>query len=254
MASHVGLVRARNEDHFCVWEAPERPGCALLAVADGMGGHRAGEVASALALETICSHVGKTLVPVRAGGEEAAAGEAAATLDLGHLLLEGIRVANRRVYHRARRRPEWKGMGTTVTALLITGDEMCVGHVGDSRAYLLRGDKMAHLTVDHSLVGEMVHEGGLTEAEAMSHPQRHLLTRALGIARETQADISRSTVREGDVLILATDGLTNLVSAEEIMSVIRDGGGEFSLLAQKLVEMANQRGGHDNATVIVAAV
>lgn len=254
MASHVGLVRTRNEDHLCVWADPARPRFALLAVADGMGGHQAGEVASALALQTICAHVRKALAPRPSRDEEAAAGEAAATLDLSHVLLEGIRAANRRIYYRSRRRPEWKGMGTTVTTVLIAGEEMFIGHVGDSRAYLLRGEEMAQLTVDHSLVGEMVQQGGLTEAEAMSHPQRHLLTRALGVDRETPADIIRSPVRGGDVFVLATDGLTNLVSAEEIVSVVRAGNMEFPDLAQKLVEMANERGGHDNVTVIVAEV
>lgn len=259
-ASHVGLVRERNEDDFCVWEGDGAGRPVLLAVADGMGGYRAGEVASALALATIRSHVERALLDARArggmgavaaGGEEAAAEAPADPCDL---LAEGIRAANRRVYHRARRSPDLRGMGTTVTALLVLGRDLFVGHVGDSRAYLLRGDEISQLTVDHSLVGEMMHRGDLTEQEARRHPQRHILTRALGVTRSMDIDTGRARLAAGDVLVLATDGLTNAVSAREMLAVVRSRRHDFGVLAPRLVALANERGGRDNATVIVAEV
>ncbi len=240
VASHVGLVRERNEDDFCVWRPPGRPELALLAVADGMGGHRAGEVASALALATLRSHLEREL-----------AGEGAG--DLGALLAEGILAANRQVYERARRHPELRGMGTTVTAVLLAGLDLFLGHVGDSRAYLVRGDGIVRLTSDHSVVGQMVDRGHLTETEALSHPQRHVLTRALGVERGTEVDTGRERLRPGDVLVLATDGLTSLVSPEEIAGEVR-GSGDFLSLACRLVRLANERGGHDNVTVVLAEV
>lgn len=257
-ASHVGLVRERNEDDFCVWEGAGADRPVLLAVADGMGGYRGGEVASALALATIRSHVERSLLDagalrdaVAAGGEEAAA---EAPSDPCRLLAEGFRAANRRVYYRARRYPDLRGMGTTVTALLLLGRELFVGHVGDSRAYLLRGDEISQLTVDHSLVGEMMHRGDLTEQEARRHPQRHILTRALGVTRSMEIDTGRTRLASGDVLVLATDGLTNVVSADEMLAVVRSRPDDFGVLAPRLVALANERGGRDNATVIVAEV
>lgn len=253
VASNVGLVRERNEDCYVVWEIPGRSDCYLLAVADGMGGHQAGEVASALALETIRSYIRKALLRVR--DDVATPGAVPATLPaLDRLLWEGIRVANRRVYGRARRHPELSGMGTTVTALLVAGAELFLGHVGDSRAYLLRRGEIHQLTHDHSLVGEMLKNGNLTEEEAMQHPHRHVLTRALGVERDIEVDLGRWPLQPGDVLVLATDGLTNLLGPDEIVQTVANHCGEFPGLAGRLVGMANERGGYDNSTVILMEV
>ncbi len=246
VASNVGLVRERNEDAFCVWEIPGFSNHVLLAVADGMGGHQAGEVASTLALETIRSHVRRAM---RAGGQSAPGPEA-----LGRLLREGIRVANRRIYWRARRRPELAGMGTTVTALLVAGNTLCLGHVGDSRAYLVRDGGIRLLTDDHSLVAEMLKKGDLTEEEAMLHPHRHVLTRALGVERDIEVDLTVWPLAPGDILVLATDGLTNLLSPDEIVQTITNYSGDFHGVAGRLVNMANARGGYDNSTVIVTEI
>lgn len=259
VASNVGLVRERNEDAFCVWEIPGLANHVLLAVADGMGGHQAGEVASTLALETVRAHIRKALRSIsRSASAASSPGERGAwppgPEGLARLLSEGIRVANRRIYWRARRRPELAGMGTTVTALLIAGDTLCLGHVGDSRAYLVRDGVIRLLTDDHSLVAEMLKKGDLTQEQAMLHPHRHVLTRALGVERDIQVDLGMWAVAPGDILVVATDGLTNLLSPDEIAETVTNHSEDFHQVAGVLVGMANARGGYDNSTVIVTEI
>ncbi|MFN8034730.1 MAG: Stp1/IreP family PP2C-type Ser/Thr phosphatase [Acidimicrobiia bacterium] len=222
----VGRVRTSNEDSFVI---DERVG--LFAVADGLGGHQAGEVASKTALETI-----RALV---AGGRP---------------IDEAVAVANTDVYEKAGSKPGLRGMGTTVTAVThAEGDRIAVGHVGDSRAYLLRGTDFRQLTEDHSLVEELVREGRLTPEQASAHPQRSIITRALGLDLEVEIDTFGVDVAVGDRLLLCSDGLTTMVPPVAIADVLAREPDPADA-AERLVEAANAAGGEDNVTAVVIDV
>ncbi len=236
-ATHIGRVREMNEDLYCVWEMPVE-GYMFLAVADGMGGHKAGEVASSLAVDVVKNRLGEVFIQP--------------SLDKGEILREAIALANASIYDLSRERPEMAGMGTTITAAITGPGNLWVAHVGDSRAYLINGGSVRVLTEDHSLVGQMLKNGNLTEEEAVQHPQKHVLTRALGVEEEVQVDLSQWAVGAGDVLVLATDGLVNSIKPAELVEILQDPPGGFDGVAEYLVNLANDRGGKDNATVVVA--
>jgi protein phosphatase len=221
--SDPGRRRRRNEDSYVV-----RP--PLFAVADGMGGAQAGELASRIAVEAM-------------GEESGSSGEArVATL---------IREANRRVFARSHEDAAASGMGTTMTAALVGDDgTVTIGHVGDSRAYLLRSGRLEQLTEDHSLVAELVRSGRLSAEEAESHPQRSVITRALGTDRDVDVDVFTVRAEPGDLFLLCSDGLTTMVDDEEILSVVSEGRGDLEATARDLVSRANRGGGEDNITVV----
>jgi protein phosphatase len=216
----VGRVRKGNEDSF----KAEEP---LFAVADGMGGHQGGEVASSLALETI----GK------GGGP----------------LEQMVREANEAVYRRAAGDPGLSGMGTTLTALRADGDVLRMAHVGDSRAYMLRDGRLQRLTKDHTVVQRLVDEGKLTAQEAEIHPQRSILTRALGVDESLQVDQGAIEPRPGDRLLLCSDGLTGMVDEERITRLLTENP-DPQAAADTLVTAANDAGGQDNITAVVIDV
>jgi len=228
--THVGLVRKNNED--AAWSDINKQ---IFVVADGMGGYVAGEVASVLAIETL---------------KQALASDShdSPSDTLRHAFYQ----ANNRIYQEALERPEYSGMGTTLTALWIVGNKAYVSHVGDSRVYLIREGKISSLTMDHSLVGKLVREGGLTEEQARNHPQRNLLTRALGCSALVEVDIADYDVLPGDTFLLCTDGLSNLVSGEEMAAVVT-GEKDTKKAVQELVNRALARGGFDNITVILVS-
>jgi serine/threonine protein phosphatase PrpC len=229
-ASDVGRVRARNED---AWLWRHLGAAELLAVADGLGGHQAGDVASRLALQALAEALGD-------------AGPGA----LRRQRLEAaFHRANEAVWQAAQRRPDWSGMGTTLTAALVEAGELTVAHVGDSRAYLWRGGGLRQLTSDHSLVRALVERGALSEEEAERLPERHILTRAVGTAPEVEVDVVELRLEPGDRLLLATDGLTAALSLEQVVELLAQGGDRP---AQRLVEAANRGGAPDNVTVLVA--
>jgi serine/threonine protein phosphatase PrpC len=225
-ATHVGRVRERNEDSYLVREP-------LFAVADGMGGHRGGDVASALVLEILGASV---------EDEPSAAG-----------VLEQIQEANQRVLERGGRELDLQGMGTTLTAVLVSGDQAHVAHVGDSRAYLVRDGEIHQLTEDHTLVQRMVHEGRLSPGDAGRHPHRSILTRAVGVEEDIPVDQLTLDLRAGDRVLLCTDGLTGMLSDERILEVI-SGEPDPQAASDRLVVEANQAGGDDNITVVVLEV
>ncbi len=233
IASDVGRVRETNEDAYCLCQlcTTDRP--VFLAVADGMGGYVDGDIASELAVRQLR----RDLEQYQGPGS-------------GYLsrLKSSFAAANRAVFEAAR-----GTMGTTLTCGLILGQHLLWAHVGDSRAYLVRRGELIQLTHDHSLVGIMVQNGELAEEEARQHPHRHLLMRALGTQPEVAVDTGEHCLETGDVLILCTDGLTNLVEGEELVHIV-DGGKDLSLVATGLVELANVRGGTDNITVLVVSV
>ncbi len=237
-SSQAGLQRAVNEDHLAT---PEGMDSELLArrghlylVADGMGGHAAGEQASALAVSTVM---------------EAYYGHP--SLDPAQALTEAIRQANAAVYRQAQH-PETAGMGSTVVAALVRGRDLYIAHVGDSRAYLIRGQTIRQITQDHSWVAEQVKAGLLSEEEARRHPQRNVVTRSLGSGPEVEVDLSCERLRPGDAVLLCSDGLTNEVGDEEIRQIVA--GNDPQEAANQLVELAQQRGGSDDVTALVIGI
>ncbi|MBU7006620.1 Stp1/IreP family PP2C-type Ser/Thr phosphatase [Phosphitispora fastidiosa] len=230
--SHVGLVRKNNEDNCCVCDDLQ-----LLAVADGMGGHKAGEVASKLALDAISGYLRKNSAVLEEDPIEA--------------LQMAFRHANTTVYEYAQKdRENFRGMGTTVTAALIRGEKVYIAHVGDSRAYLVRGSVIKLLTSDHSLVNELLLNGSLTEEEAENHPQKNVLTRAIGTAASVDVDVVKENVIEEDIILLCTDGLSNMINVEEIGQMA--GAGEtLGARARHFIDKALDRGGDDNITVVL---
>lgn len=226
--SDVGLVRKDNEDNYLV--SPER---GLFVVADGMGGHVGGQVASTLAIQI----VDEFITPAQLE-----------TFQPDYLLLQALEKANTEIYSRGKQE-QYYGMGTTVTAALFHGEQVYVAHIGDSRAYLLRDKELTLLTQDHSLVNELFQSGSLTLEEAQNHPQRHVLTRALGTEEKPQIDIFSTAVQPGDLLVLCTDGLYNHVPEGDILNVILETNFDLKLAVNNLVNLALERGGNDNITV-----
>lgn len=231
--TETGLVRAKNEDYFCV-----NPALRLFAVADGMGGHRAGEVASRLALEVL----ERELLERIGRGE-----------DVGVAFAGAVREANSRVWAEAQANPDRQGMGTTLSACLLQGGRLFLAHVGDSRIYRLRDGTIEQLTEDHSLVYELAKQGRLEEDSAQVSPLRNVLTRALGTEEDLSVDLQIRSLRVGDRLVLCTDGLTNLVTNEEILETV-DRSTDPSSAARELAAKAIARGGTDNITLIVVVI
>jgi serine/threonine protein phosphatase PrpC len=223
-ATDVGKVREGNEDGYLVSDP-------LFVVADGMGGHRGGEVASGLALQTIEELRGK-----RKGS-----------------LAEQVQEANRTVFERSSNDRTVEGMGTTLTAALVDRDTLQLAHVGDSRAYLLRAGTLRLLTEDHTLVERMVRSGEITREEADVHPHRNVLTRSLGTDRSVSVDEQSVTLLEGDRVLLCTDGLTGMATDEQIKAILGSASTAQDA-ADRLVRAANRAGGADNITVIVLDV
>jgi len=228
--SEKGCIRKNNEDSFLV--LPEQ---GLYAVADGMGGHRAGEVASSTALEEL-----RKLVPqlVELEGQ-----------GLENGLTEAFAIANQVVYQASTTKPENAGMGTTLTVLMVRSKTVVITHVGDSRAYLWRDDVLTLLTVDHSLVGELVRLEQISPEEAEKHPQRHVLMRAVGADPDVEVDCRSVDLQTGDVFLLCTDGFSNVISDQELAEEFLELGsweGRF----EKLRKLTLERGAPDNFTAL----
>jgi serine/threonine protein phosphatase PrpC len=222
-ATDIGRVRERNEDSILV-DPP------LFAVADGMGGHRGGDVASQVALETM----------ERLEDED------------GGSLVEHVRRANRAVWERSVQDERLSGMGTTLTAVRVGGDDVVLAHVGDSRAYLLRNDSLTQLTDDHTLVARMVRSGEITKAEAEVHPHKNVMTRALGTEEDVEVDEETIELQDGDRVLLCSDGLTGMVTEDQIQAIL-EASSTPQNAAERLVRAANRAGGVDNISVVVLA-
>lgn len=229
-SSHVGMRRSANEDRYAL--APE---LGLFLVADGMGGHSAGQVASRMAAEAAVESV-------------AALDGAAASLT--ERLRQAVEVANRRIYLTAQAKPELSGMGTTLVAILATERRVSLAHVGDSRAYLVRRGLIRCLTDDHSLVGELLRRRQIDEAAARDHPHRHVLTRAVGVRRAVQPDLAELTPLPGDLFLMCSDGLTTHLLDSEIAEAVTTES-DPQQICDELVAQANRRGGEDNITVVL---
>ncbi|MDD7403204.1 MAG: Stp1/IreP family PP2C-type Ser/Thr phosphatase [Butyribacter sp.] len=231
----IGKKRSMNQDSFYCNETSVGSFQNLFIVADGMGGHKAGDQASKLCIEqmtdTISESVHKTPVSI---------------------FEEAVEKANKAVYEKAKANIEFEGMGTTMVACTIQNDTMYVANIGDSRLYLLR-EKLRQITDDHSLVEEMVKQGNLTESEARIHPQKNIITRALGTEEQVSADYFEVNVSKGDIILLCSDGLTNMVEDDDIEYIISQNA-SLEEAGKLLVEKAKQNGGDDNITALLAKV
>jgi protein phosphatase len=232
----VGRVRPANEDS--VFKDPE---AGLLIVADGMGGHAAGEVASGIAAETIAAFLREKLP---ASGT--------LVLDAPRLLGEAVRRADTAVRERAAADPALHGMGTTAVVAICRDDEVALAHVGDSRAYMLHEGRLRRVTEDHSLVARMVAAGTITAAEARKHHLRNVITRSLGFEGNAEAEVQILEWVRGDLLLLCTDGLTGMAEDDEIQTVLAGHGVDVEAGARALIELANAHGGADNVSAVVA--
>ncbi|MBI4536921.1 MAG: Stp1/IreP family PP2C-type Ser/Thr phosphatase [candidate division NC10 bacterium] len=242
----VGQRRTGNEDSFCL--APELN---LFVVCDGMGGHAAGEVASRLAVDTIYEAMQKYL----AGEDVPLAGEARPDCSRpSNFLLSSIQMANKAIYEKAQGHPDYAGMGTTIVAVLGTDDRMALAHVGDSRIYRVRDGKIAQLTRDHSVIQMQLDRGIITPEEAAESQYRHMITRALGLKDSVEIDLVEEPAAAGDLLLLCSDGLSDLVEAKEMLAKVAGNPGHLAAACQALVDLANERGGVDNITAMLVEV
>ena len=232
----VGMIRSGNEDNFTI-DADESRG--IFIVADGMGGHAAGEVASEMAVQI----VQRELATVRDLDGEGVAQLVASTL----------RMANRAIHDRTLTEIDKQGMGTTASALLISGSRYLIGQVGDSRVYLLRDGALSQLTKDHSYVQEQVDAGFLTPEQARYHPYSNVITRCVGAGQDVEPDIYRGEVRNGDLYLVASDGLTGMVDDRRLGQLLGSRA-EPDRKVQSLIAEANGRGGLDNITAIIVQV
>jgi protein phosphatase len=232
----VGRVRRGNEDSL---HADANPYRGIFIVADGMGGHAAGEVASEMAVQIVSKDLA-TVNDIESS-------------DSRERVSDALRDANRAVYERTRKEVEKAGMGTTVSALLLSDTHYLIGHVGDSRIYLVREGAMSQLTRDHSLVQEQVDAGILTPDQARKHPQSNVITRCIGMADDIQVDVLEGEAKMGDCFLLASDGLTGLVEDRRIQQLLLSKAGPARIV-DALIYEANNNGGNDNITAIVVRV
>jgi len=241
-----GLVRSGNEDYLHLDEKNT-----VYAVCDGMGGHQAGEIASMTASETI-----RTLFDYFRNDllNDSRLSLDRTLLPSGELLLKSIRLANREIYTKAATDPTLAGMGTTIVAVAFEGDVMSVAHVGDSRAYRLNAKKLQPLTKDHSWVSEMQQNHQLSEEEALSVVGKNVITRALGVRENVEIDYRLMKVKPGDIYILCSDGLSGFADDEDIFAVVDKARSDVKRIVNDLVQLANDRGGADNVTVVVIEI
>jgi serine/threonine protein phosphatase PrpC len=238
----VGRQRQHNEDTFLVADEAQ-----LFLVADGMGGHAAGEIASRIAVDSISEFIVHTKED---DGTWPHAYDEHYTRTTNRLMA-ALRMANTRVLEAMRKDAKLRGMGTTVVACMADDGKISVAHVGDSRAYMIRGGKISRITNDHSWVYEQVQAGMLTEAEAEKHPLRNVITRALGGALAVNPDASEIESRPDDIYLLCSDGLTGMVPEDEILKLVTENADDLEKACKELIDTANARGGLDNVTAIL---
>ena len=233
--SDIGRIRLVNEDRC--WIHDPGHGITIAMVADGMGGHQAGDVASQLAVDTFREAV-QDLKP-DATPEEAALA-----------LRQAVLQANEVVFEMAAQNEHYHNMGTTVVIAMLLQDSGIIGHIGDSRAYRIRNGILRQLTEDHSLVNELARSGQISQEEAENHPRKNVITRALGTDRHVEVDLKSFSWREGDMLVLCSDGLSDKVNVEQLTEVLQ-ADADLEGKAERLIELALQAGGEDNVTVVL---
>ncbi|NLX61058.1 MAG: Stp1/IreP family PP2C-type Ser/Thr phosphatase [Tissierellia bacterium] len=229
-----GRIREINQDFYYISADSKYP---LFIIADGMGGHKAGEVASKMAVEIIGSTLEKEMNNLKLEDEY-----------IVKIIKRSIWKANEEIYKRSLEREECFGMGTTVTLAWDIKEKIYIGHVGDSRAYLLRNNELYQITEDHSLVEELIKNGSISREEAKNHPQKNVITRAVGTSREIHVDVIIKEKNKGDILLLCTDGLTNMLNDDEIKELLLDD--DMQRACENLVDLSNDKGGFDNISVV----
>jgi PPM family protein phosphatase len=241
--TNVGMKRNHNEDYFSIFEDEN-----LYIVADGMGGHSSGEVASRMAVETIREFFTSTSADPEAtwpykmdkhrGYEE-------------NRLITGVKLSNLRIFEAAQREAKYRGMGTTVVVLFFVDEGMYIGHVGDSRVYRVRGDKIELLTEDHSLLNDYIKMKKLTEWEIANFPHKNVIVRALGMKESVKVDTRFEPAQKGDTFLLCSDGLSGMITDEEIHAIIQRNT-DLKTAVAELISKANANGGTDNITCVLA--
>lgn len=240
--SDVGLVREHNEDVVA-----SNLNIGLIILADGMGGYKAGELASEIAVLTITSDLAQAMYDQISRPKSKLMPES-------EMLFEAASKANASIFHIAKHHPQCEGMGTTLVAGVFTDNKLVIGHIGDSRAYRLRNQVLVQLTEDHSLLQEQLNAGEITLEQARRSPNKHLLTRALGTDPFVELELNEYETEINDVYLLCSDGLTDLVSDDEIQIILLEAGADLDRAAANLVTYANKLGGKDNVSVIVSRV
>ena len=232
----IGMVREMNQDYVFCYDNPIGSLSNLFLVADGMGGHQAGDYASRCCVETVanCTKNSKAKSPIG-------------------ILEEAIQEGNMAVFRHAENDPSLYGMGTTLVAATIVGRELYIANIGDSRAYLIHKDKIKQITEDHSWVEEMVRLGELERKEARTHKNKNVITRAIGTSAIVQADFFELTVKEGDILLMCPDGLTNMLEDDDICDIIKEKQTVVDM-GKELVRAANANGGKDNIGIVLVQI
>ena len=234
-SSDIGKSRAINEDFVSYFSNQNNQ--PLMLIGDGMGGHRAGDVASEMAV----SHLGEAWKETAFENVE----------NVSSWLLNTIQKFNKLIFQKSLDFVDLDGMGTTLVAAAYVNEELVIAHIGDSRAYLYRNFQLKQLTDDHSLVNELMKTGELTETEARNHPQKNILTRSMGVKERMQVDLTSVPIQKNDVLLLCTDGLSNLIEEEEIKKILKDWL-PLEEKGEKMIALANEAGGTDNISVLLA--
>lgn len=243
--TNPGMVRSHNEDSVA-----QELACGLVVLADGMGGYNAGEVASGIAVSVVATEISHRLQDASPIDRDEETGE-----ELGVLLLrDNIQKANASIFHASQSQPQYAGMGTTIVSGLFYDNRVAVGHVGDSRMYRLRGEVLETITRDHSLLQEQIDSGMISVEDARLSKNKNLVTRAVGIDAEVVPEIHVYDVLAGDIYLLCSDGLNDMVEDEDIQSTLYAMQGNLPLAAEQLIQMANDNGGRDNISVILVKV
>ncbi len=240
--SDIGLMRKINEDALYFQKQSVKGKPFICVIADGMGGHNAGEIASRMAVTQMVEFYKNEMININCSINRYIS-----------LINEGFASVNKNIFIESACNKKYSGMGTTLIVTLIIDKTMIVGHVGDSRVYFIRDGNIKKITTDHSYVAELVKNGTIKPEEANSHPQKNLITRAVGTEQEIKVDINTLDLKNGDYILMCTDGLSNMIKEEEIINtVLLDKGLEDK--CNILIKTANEKGGHDNATVIIIEV
>ena len=241
----TGIVRAKNEDSIGFDSA-----LGLVVLADGMGGHRGGEVASSMTVDTVIDTLQHSLPNISAGEIDEASGFSRESICIQDAVVE----ANQKVFQASETNPEHKGMGTTIVVLQFYNNSFSLAHIGDSRCYRVRADKFEQITKDHSLLQELIDRGFYTPEEARKSMNKNLVTRALGIDPVVMPDIQEDIVLKNDLYLLCSDGLTDLVEDEDIYLTIKQFSANLEEAAKQLITKANQNGGKDNISVMLCRI
>ena len=236
--SDIGLSRKENQDK--VYLSSDGEIINYFIVADGMGGVNGGEVASAIAIETIKTYIDDNIKNIEFEREA-----------IENIIKEAILEANKNILQKASKEREYRGMGTTVVLAIVYRNRVYIGHVGDSRIYRIRKNIIRQLTKDHSYVQALLDEGSITRKEAENHPQKNILLKVVGCEKDLEPDVLVKGFLKDDILLMCTDGLTNMVPIKEIYDTIINGRDDLKNTCRKLISMANENGGYDNVSVIL---